>query len=125
MNERLVVSFLLSFITCGIYQAISVYQMGHEINRHIGKEELRPGVDLALTLVTCGLWGIYTMYKYPTLLRELTEEEGGTPVDVVLPCVLLMAGTFCVLPALYFVAPLILQDELNKHWRLHREAPAS
>ena len=123
-EERgIVVTFLLSFITCGIYQVVTVYQMGNEINRHAGKEELRPGLDLALTFLTCGLWGVYTMYQYPTIFKELTAKE-GKPVDVVLPCILLMAGTY-VCPALYFVAPLILQDELNKHWKLHREAPGS
>ena len=63
------------------------------------------------------------MYKYPTILKELTAEE-GKPVDVVMPCLMLMAGSY-VCPILFFVAPLLLQDELNKHWKLHLEGPAS
>lgn len=124
-EERgLFVTLVLSVLTCGIYQMVVLYSMGCELNAHHGRGRLRPGLDLLLTFLTCGFWSIYVMYRYPATLREITEDEGGPRVDIVLPCLLFMVGTYLV-PPLYFVGPLLLQDELNAHWKRHREGVAA
>lgn len=55
---------------------------------------------------------VYTLYSYSKALVELSIEEN-------LPCedkstMIVILGIFCQL-----LAPLILQDQLNKHWQAH------
>lgn len=114
--RSLVLTLVLIFITCGIWGLVLVYQMGQELDEHQGKGQINPGMDLVLTFLTCGLWAIYLMYKYPQVLHEITQEEGATPVDLTMPCLLLSIF------GLQIVALLILQDALNKHWDEHRGA---
>lgn len=119
-EERgLVVTLLLTFVTCGIWGLVVQYLMGVELNRHRGKEEVNPGLDLLLSVVTCGLWMIFVMYRYPKVLHEITLDEELPPVDVSLPCILLTIFGFGI------VALLILQDALNKHWDSHRTIQAA
>ena len=110
----IVLTLVLILLTCGIWGFVLIYQMGEELERHQGKSQINPGMDLVLTLVTCGIWAIYLMYKYPQVLHEITREEGVTPVDLTLPCLLLSVF------GLQIVALLIFQDALNKHWDEHR-----
>ena len=77
-----------------------------------------PGVDLLLTICTCGIWGLVLMYKYPRVLQEIAAEEQLPPVDLTVPCLLLSIF------GLQVVALAILQGELNKHWELHRRPGA-
>jgi len=114
-EERgVVLSILLTFLTCGIYGWVLLYKIGDELNTHQGKGQLKPGVDILLILVTCGLWGIYVMYKYPRVLQEITQDEKVPVVDLTVPCLIL---TIC---GLQIAALAILQSELNKHWEAHR-----
>ena len=113
-RREIVLTLVLIIITCGIYGLIVSYKMGDELNRHSGRNEINPGLDLLLTFLTCGLWVFYMMYKYPKVLQDVIQEEGGPANDLVLPCLLL---TFF---GLHIVALLILQGELNKHWELHQ-----
>jgi len=114
-EERgVVVSILLTILTCGIYGWVLLYKIGDELNAHQGKGQLKPGVDLLLILVTCGLWGIYVMYKYPRVLQEITADEKIPVVDLTVPCLIL------TIFGLQIAALAILQSELNKHWEAHR-----
>jgi hypothetical protein len=114
-EERgIALTVILILLTCGIWGFYLQYKLGEELNRHEGKNRINPGVDLLLSIVTCGLWGIYLMYKYPQTLHDLTVEEGMPPVDLALPCMLLMIFGFGI------VSFAILQNEMNKHWEAHR-----
>jgi hypothetical protein len=117
-RREIVTSLVLIFLTCGFYGLYLTYKMGDELNRHSGRNDINPGMDLLLTFLTCGIWGFYLMYKYPKTLQDLIQEEGGPANDLVLPCLLL---TFF---GLHIVALLILQGELNKHWELHQQSGA-
>jgi hypothetical protein len=113
-RREVVMTLLLIFLTCGLYGLVIQYKIGSEINRHQGKNQINAGMDLLLLFLTCGFWGFYMMYKYPTVLMEVIQEEGGTPTDLVLPCLL-----FAIL-GLHLVSLLILQGELNRHWEAHQ-----
>lgn len=115
-RREIVLTLLLLFLTCGIYGIVLQYKIGDELNRHQGKNQINPGMDLLLTFLTCGLWIFYVMVKYPRALQEITTEEGVTPVDLVVPSILLTIFGF------HPVALLILQSELNKHWDAHLPA---
>jgi hypothetical protein len=123
-EERGVVALiLLTVLTCGIYGLVALYKIGSELNAHEGKGRISPGVDLLLTIVTCGFWSIFLMYKYPTVLHDLSAEEGGPPSDVAVICLVLsIMGYF--IPFTPLVGLAILQSELNKHWEAHRASGA-
>ena len=119
-EERgIVVTILLTIVTCGIWGLVVQYKMGEELNRHQGRNQINAALDLVLVFVTCGLWAIYIMYKYPKVLQEITVEEEMPVVDVMVPCILLSVF------GLHIVALAILQNELNKHWEAHRTLRAS
>jgi hypothetical protein len=112
-RREIVMSLVLIFVTCGIYGLVMQYRMGKELNAHVGRNEVNPGLDLLLIFLTCGLWVFYVMIKYPRMLEDAIAEEGGKSSDLILPCLLLtMFG-------MHIVALLILQGELNKHWEIH------
>ena len=117
-RREIVVTLLLMLVTCGFYGLYVQYKIGDELNRHQGKNQINAGMDLLLIFLTCGLWMFYLMVKYPRVLQEITSEEGVTPVDLVIPCLILTIFGF------HIVALLILQGELNKHWDAHRPSGA-
>jgi hypothetical protein len=113
-EERdIVLTLILTVITCGLWGLVVQYKMGEELNAHDGKGQINAALDLVLMVLTCGLWGIYVMYKYPKLFHEITIDEEMAPVELMVPCILLSIF------GLHFVALLILQYELNKHWKAH------
>lgn len=113
-ERSLVVLCLLSLVTCGIWAFVSTYQIGDEMGRHRKGESVNAALDILLMVLTCGLWGIYLMYKYPRILKETAQEEGLPESDMIIPCLLLSIF------GLYLVSLLILQNEINEHWKAHR-----
>src|SRR6185295_6132018 len=117
-RREVIVTLVLMFLTCGVYGLVLLYKMGSEINGHLGRNELNPGMDLLLIFLTSGFWSWYIMYRYPKALQDLIMAEGGPTTDLVLPCML-----FAIF-GMGLVSFLILQGELNKHWELHQGSPA-
>ena len=68
---------------------------------------------ILLILVTCGLWGIYVAYRYPTALNEIERAENVPGSDIMVICVVL------TVVGIGFISTMIIQDQLNRHWRLH------
>ena len=116
-------AIVLTVLTCGIYGLVWLYKMGDELNAHEGKGRISPGVDVLLSLVTCGLWYIFLMYKYPSVLHDLSVEEGGPVSDVSVIC-LVLALLGGIIPFGGLIAAAILQSEINKHWEAHRSSGA-
>jgi len=112
-RREIVTSLVLMILTCGIYGLVLQYKIGKDLNRHVGRNEVNPGLDVLLIFLTCGLWVFYVMVKYPRMLEDAITSEGGTSSDLILPCLLL---TFF---GLHPVALMILQGELNRHWEIH------
>ena len=109
-NREPLTVILLSIVTCGIYALWWSYTYATEIKNALGREELNPGMDIVLTFVTCGLWGVYAFYfKYPKLLTEM-QPRAGLPVNDISLITLLMAFVFS--PVSFF----LIQSELNKIW---------
>lgn len=117
-RREILLLVVLSVITCGFYLLVLQYRIGREINAHLGKNRINPGLDVLLTFLTCGFWVFYMMYRYPTQLEEMLREEGEAPPDLVLPCL------FFTFMGLHVVSLLILQGELNRHWEKHLAAQA-
>lgn len=119
LGERrdILMTVVLTFLTCGVYFLIVLYKVGDELDRHRGRNDINAGLDILLLFLTCGFWSYYLMYKYPRALEETLAEEGVTKPDLVLPCLLL------AIFGLHIVSLMILQHELNRHWEAHG-APA-
>jgi hypothetical protein len=115
-QRNIVLTLLLSFITCGIYSLYVRYELGSELNAHARRSLLSPGLDIFLGIITCGLWFIYVDYHYAQELKNICEEERSPVQDVSLLCLLL------TLFGLGWVSVLILQNEANQHWRRHQPA---
>lgn len=113
-EERNVVLWLvLSIFTACIAPLVWMYLLAQDINRHGGRDRLNPVLDIVLTFLTCGFWALYVYYKYADAYCEIVREEGGE-VRSDLPVLCLIIGFF-ISP----VALLILQNELNEHWKKH------
>ena len=63
MNRSIVVSIILSIVTCGIYGIYWFVKLNDELNAAAGKQNATSGgVAVLLTLVTCGIYGFYWAY---------------------------------------------------------------
>ena len=103
MRKRSIVSIiLLSFVTCGIYTLILYYQMFSDINREC-RENDTAGTDLLLMIITCGIWGIYCMYKYSKKLARLGCDDNSV-INILLSIF-----------SLQLIALCIMQDSINRY----------
>ena len=99
------------FLTCGIYLYFWIYQTSTDIKNALGgREDINPTMDIVLTLVTCGLYFIYLLYRYPQLLLELQDRTRQprndiSTISIILGCV-----------GLGIVSLFMIQTELNKVW---------
>ncbi|MBI2895509.1 MAG: DUF4234 domain-containing protein [Deltaproteobacteria bacterium] len=104
------VVLILTLITCGLYGLLWLWQVGTELEQHLGRDDVNPGLDVLFTVLTVGLWGIYLMYRYPQLLIEAQRKAGLAPHDVSVVSVILAAL------GLPYVSMVLIQIELNKVW---------
>ncbi|MBE2254489.1 MAG: DUF4234 domain-containing protein [Myxococcus sp.] len=121
MTRRdLVVVGLLTFFTCGIYALIWQYKTTDEL-KAVTRRDLNPGLEVLLTLVTCGLFGIYAHYRNAQLVTEQMKAWRGAHEDKS-TLVLVLDLASLVVGVTWVAAVLVLQDELNK---LAEAVPAS
>ena len=101
---------ILGFLTCYIYLFYWWYVTGADIKRSLGRRDINPPLELALSLLTCSLFSIVLSYKYPKLVLEMQERAGVTRNDTSLVSVLL--SLFSLGP----VACYVIQTDLNRIW---------
>ena len=79
MNRSIVVSILLSIVTCGIYGIYWFVKLNDELNAAAGKQNAPSGgVAFLLTLVTCGIYGFYWAYKMGENV-DIIKSRAGVP----------------------------------------------
>jgi hypothetical protein len=104
---------VLTFVTCGVYHLWWQYTTTEELRDATDREDLNPVTDLLLTLVTCGLFAIYVAWRNAQVVHEAYVKQGMQHDDKSTLIVLLYGiAVFNGVTAL--LAPMILQDELNK-----------
>ena len=110
MKKRdIVVSIILSLVTCGIYSIIWFVSLTDDAKLAAEDNQLASGgVAFLLTLVTCGIYGIYWAYKMGELVK-IAQEKRGMPVkdNSVLYIILELFGFGIVVMAL-------VQNDLNQ-----------
>lgn len=117
-EQNIVMDVVLSVVTCGLYTAYVIYRMGRDLNYHAGRQEVQPELDAVLYIVTAYLYGIWVAYRYSTLLNSIERAESVPAGDtLVISVVMAVVG-------MSWIGMLIIQDQMNRHWRLHMERPA-
>lgn len=109
----------LSLLTCGIYGFVWLWQVETEIKQELGREELNPLLDVLLTIITFGLWGVYLAYRLPQDIVQVQRKRHATISDMSIPSLLLAVTGF------WFVSVALCQHELNTAWRSGSLPPAS
>lgn len=117
-QENVVLDVVLSVITCGLYTAYVIYRMGRDLNYHAGRQEVQPELDAVLYVITGTLYGIWVAYRYSTVLNQIERAEGVSAGDTV------VIGVVMAVVFMGWISMLIIQDKMNRHWRLHMERPA-
>jgi len=121
-ERSIVVILLLWFVTCGIWGLVAFYQVGCDLKAHRHRSDINPGLDLLLGILTCGIWYIFAVYNYAEALKQSTLEEGEPVQDVTTLCTVLEVLKYFAFGSLGIISTMILQNELNQHWRRHRPA---
>lgn len=104
-NPALVV--VLGMLTCGIYTLVWYYQTTEELRIATGDESIKPGLDILLTFVTCGIWWVYTDYRNAKKAYELSQRLGlGRSDQAVIVLVVDLVAAI--------VTPALLQAEYNE-----------
>ena len=91
-----VLTFILTYVTCGIYTMYVWTVMGNGHNR-MADENGTPRImnfwlNVLLTLVTCGIFNFFWMYNFMKQQNELLEAKGlkAAPTDNPILLMLLM-----------------------------------
>ena len=103
--------YLLSFITCGIYGWIVIYQMSDEIKQHVGDSRINPAIEVLLCILTCNGYAIYWCYKYSRLINQMqVEAKVSNATDIsMITLILAIVGQS-------MISLLLMQTELNRVW---------
>ena len=80
-QKNIAVSIILSFITCGIYFYVWMYDITESANVVSNKSEITPGMAILLSIVTCGIYAIYWNYKMGKQIYEARLNRGMNASD--------------------------------------------
>lgn len=109
-KRDIVLSIILSIVTCGIYGIIWYIGLVDDLNVAAGTPEDTSGVTVfLLTIITCGIYGIYWAYTAGSKVSAIREKTGDRREDNtgILYLVLNIFG-------LAIVTYCLIQTELNK-----------
>ena len=78
VNKRdIVISILLSIVTCGIFMLYWHYCLARDINEVTDhRDDTSAAMVLILSIVTCGIYKYYWMYRTETKLDETFMKSG-------------------------------------------------
>ncbi|HEX5323854.1 MAG TPA: DUF4234 domain-containing protein [Capsulimonadaceae bacterium] len=112
-----VLILLFSFLTCGLYYFYVIYVISAETKDFLGRateSNISPGMEVLLTLVTCGIWNLYWDYRMGKRMAQMCQMVGLPVTDnAVLYLILDIFG-------IGFINILLEQDTLNRIWTAAR-----
>lgn len=109
-QERdIVVSVILSLVTCGIYAIFWFIQLTDDAKEYSGDEQMQSGgLAFLFTLITCGIYGIYWAYKMGKMIESAQGSNNLTAKDnSILYLVLQLFG-------LGIINYCLMQNDLNE-----------
>lgn len=105
-RRNVVLSFIFSLITCGIYCLYWHVKINDEVNSIVGDTKASSGImTLIYTIVTCGIYGLYWAYTMGEKADQIKGNKGGNTGIIYL--VLFLFG-------LGIIDYMLLQDTINK-----------
>lgn len=113
MRRDPAIVLLLSILTCGLYAFYHQYQTTIELVALTGRQDINANTEFILTLVTCGMFGMFVIYRNQQVVDEwflrvnIAHEPQANTVG------LMMILTF-VVGVTYWVGIFMHQSELNK-----------
>ena len=119
-RRSIVVSIILSIITCGIYDYFWIAFLTNDTNKALKKENEMSGLVVALlTFITCGIFGYYWAYKMGEKVDLLSGKENGNTRWIFLGITLgTLALSLLGFPGLtgiaFYVVYAMSQNALNK-----------
>lgn len=102
-----VTTLLLVMFTCGIYAIIWMFAVVGDINKGLGREEFNFVKEILLSIVTCGLWGIWFQWRLCHAVAEVQQAWGVEPE---------MDGPILFVLNFVGIGPLFIQKSLNNAW---------
>lgn len=109
-RRDILVSVLLTIITCGIYGIFWFISIVDDLNYASGHTEEPSGIIVFIySLITCGIYNLYWMYKAGDKVNEMKMRNGMTTDSsngiLYLLCCFLGGGV---------IAYCLIQSELNR-----------
>lgn len=84
--------------------------MAKETKDFLGDDTINPGLDVLLSIVTCGIYTLYWYYKYGKCQQEMCRRAGIIETDnSILYLILAVLG-------LSIIAMAIMQNQQNVIW---------
>ena len=110
-QRSIILSIILSIITCGIYGLYWIYKLVEELNEASGNTNDTGGLAVILfSLITCGIYGLYWYYKAGEKVNTAKTQRGIGPADSSFSILYLVLGIF----GLGIISYALIQNELNK-----------
>ncbi len=112
-RRSVVVVVLLTLITFGLYGLWWMWKTTADLRDLTGRDDLRPGLDLLMTIVTLGVWRIWVGYRNAEVVHQAMDRRGEMHDDRSLP--ILGFGLLTWLTGLsWLVVTALLQGDYNR-----------
>lgn len=108
-KRDIVLSIILSLITCGIYNIYWFVVMTDDVKAAANDNNLASGgLAFVYTLITCGIYGFYWAYKMGDLMKTALVNRGMQANDNAIVYLILQ------IVGLQIVSQALIQSDLNK-----------
>ena len=108
-KRDIVVSIILSLVTCGIYNIYWFVVMTDDVKNVANDNNLASGgLAFIFTLLTCGIYGFYWAYKMGELMKNAQASRGMQVSDNAIVYLILQ------IVGLQIVSQALIQSDLNK-----------
>ena len=114
---------MLILLTCGIYCLYFIYVVSQETQDFLEEPDISPGLEVLLSMVTCGLWNIYWDYRMGKRIAQMSRQAGLPPTDNAVLCLVLDLVGIGGFLSLGLLNPILQQDGLNRVWRAAESGP--
>ncbi|MFU8802246.1 MAG: DUF4234 domain-containing protein [Bradymonadaceae bacterium] len=102
-----VMQLVFTYLTCGFYALYWFYVAVEDVNRGLGEQRFNFVKEIALSIVTCGVWGFWFQWRFSEATVEVQNKWGVKPE---------MDAPILFIIALFGLGPFFFQSALNKAW---------
>lgn len=98
---------VLTMVSCGLYGLYWMSLAVAEINTALGEERFNFMKEIGLSIVTCGLWAYYFLWRLAEATVEVQQKAGVEPA---------MDAPILFVTNLFGLGPFFFQTGLNNAW---------